>query len=36
MGLFLPIACYAPISAPCYKQKSSRYNIRIRDRAEYI
>ncbi len=26
----------APISASCYRQKSTRYKIRIRDRAKYI
>ncbi len=44
IGCFLPIGCvseivaasYTPISAPCYRQKSTRYKIRIRDHAKYI
>ena len=30
------VACYAPISAPCYRQKSTRYKFRIRDRVKYM
>ncbi len=29
------VACYAAISAPCYRQKSVPYKFRIRDRAKY-
>ena len=29
-------ACYAPISVPYYRQKSTRYKFRIRNRAKYI
>jgi len=30
------VASYAPISAPCYRQKSTRYKFRIRGRVKYI
>ncbi|MBL6987383.1 MAG: hypothetical protein ISR72_10170 [Methylobacter sp.] len=32
---FHSLACYAPVSAPCYRQKSTRYHFLNRNRAKY-